>query len=90
MLLFFSHPSEMLPIFYHFPHVLRGIIGFIIMKKLPNSHDMAANMSIPIEEKMHIDKIMHYVLIGAQDALSNYTSMTRKWLIFYFISTLLC
>lgn len=65
MFLFFSHPSEMVPIFYHIPHILRGIIGFILMKKLPSSHDMAANMSIPNDERMNIDKMMNYLLMGA-------------------------
>ena len=48
---------------------------------------MAANMSIPLKEKMPFDRVIHYVLLAAKDALSSFTSLTRMRLFMYFIST---
>ena len=47
-------------------------------------------MSIPPEEKMPIDAIMRYILLAAKDALSDFTSGTRRWLLAYFITTVVC
>ena len=44
-------------------------------------------MSIPNEEKMPFEKIMSYLLLGAQDALKSFTTSTKKLLIVYVIIT---
>lgn len=90
MLLFFTHPTSMVWIWIHFPHVIRGTIGFILMKRLPSSHDMAAQMSIPQNDRLPFEKIMEYILSGAYDALSAFTSVTKKWLCFYLVGTSFC
>ena len=51
---------------------------------------MAANMSIPADEKMPIDATMRYILLAAQDALTDFTSSTKNWLLSYFITTVVC
>jgi hypothetical protein len=57
---------------------------------MPKSHEMAANMSIPPEDKMPFDELIAYIHLAAKDALSDFTSGKRKWLFFYLISTILC
>jgi len=37
-LIFITDPSEMTAIYFHVPHIARGVFGFLIVKKLPNSH----------------------------------------------------
>lgn len=37
-------------IWLHLPHVVRGIIGFRLIKRIPYSHQLAQNISIPAEE----------------------------------------
>jgi hypothetical protein len=50
---------------------------------------MAANVSIPRDEKLPFDKIIEYMLLGAQDALRAFTSSTKIYLIAYFGATIL-
>jgi len=52
MLLFFTDPVEMVYIWFHIFHIVRGAVGLILMKRLPKSHQMASNMSIPKDDKM--------------------------------------
>jgi len=37
-LLFFSDPTEMVYIWFHIFHIVRGAVGLILMKRLPKSH----------------------------------------------------
>ena len=39
---------------------------------------------------MPFEEIMKYVVLAARDSLNAFTSTTKKWLIFYFVSTVLC
>lgn len=47
-------------------------------------------MSIPNEERVTVNSIFNYVSLAAKDALTQFTSQTRKALIFYFATTILC
>jgi len=52
LLLFFSDPEEMYTFWIHIFHIGRGIIGLVITRQMPKPHQMAANMSIPSDEKL--------------------------------------
>jgi hypothetical protein len=90
MLLFFTDPEEMVYIWFHMLHVARGIIGIMLMKRLPKSYQMAQNMSIPQEEKLPFEAIMRYIVLGARDALRDFTEQTKGWLVAYFALTVGC
>lgn len=63
---FFTDPREMGAIFFHLFHIGRGVIGLLIVKKLPNSHDMISEIQIPASEKIPFDNIGRYVITGAK------------------------
>jgi hypothetical protein len=90
VLLFFTDPVEMVYIWYHVAHCLRCIIGLMLYNKIPRSHEMAANMSIPLDDKMSFEKIIHYIQLAARDSLTSFTSSTKHWLLSYFFCTFLC
>lgn len=75
---------------YHFPHILRAANGLYLYFQVPRSHQLAANISIPLEQKLIFDQIAHYLLLGAQDALTAFTSTTKKWLALYVLGTAVC
>jgi hypothetical protein len=85
-----ANVKEMGLLWIHIAHIPRGMVGFIIMKKLPHTHMMAANMSIPENERMPLSVVMNYILKGAKDALDMFTSSTKKWLFLYLLSTIVC
>lgn len=90
LFLFFRDVKEMPLIWLHCPHVLRGLVGYLLMNKLPTSYQMAQQMSIPSNERMPFEKIMGYILGAAKDALNSFTTQTKKYLIFYILLTTAC
>ena len=50
---------------------------------------MAANMSIPLGDQLQFENVMHYVHLGAKDALTAFTSSTKLYLILYLGTTVL-
>ena len=51
---------------------------------------MAANISIPGDQTHSFDSIMHYLKLAARDALTSFTSQSKKWLIGYCVLTFVC
>jgi hypothetical protein len=90
LLLFFTDPTEMVTIWYHIPHIGRGILGLVITKKMPKPHNMAANMSIPADEKLTFEAILGYIVLAARDALRSFAETSRTQLIIYFCFTIFC
>ena len=46
-ILFLGSPSNMGFIWLHVGHLARGLIGFIILGRLPKSHDVVDELDIP-------------------------------------------
>ena len=63
---FFTDPREMVGIFFHLAHLARGVVGILIVKKLPNSHDIISDIPIPVNEKIPFHNIGRYVINGAK------------------------
>ncbi len=82
----------MVYIWFHLGHTFRAFVGLTLYNKIPRSHQMAANISIPPEEGrgLQFAEIMQYMKRGAEDALKDFTSSTNRWLAWYLGSTVLC
>jgi hypothetical protein len=65
-------------------HVIRGIIGILILRGLPLSHEIIKNASIPPDEKMNFDKMFEYLGYAARQALDHFTTKTKTLLKLYF------
>lgn len=81
--IFFTDPREMGAIFLHLVHVVRGVVGFLIVKKMPNSHDMVNEIQIPANEKIPFNNIGRYVITGAKSSASKFEKETAKFLLAY-------
>lgn len=46
-LLFFTDMGHMSAVFIHLLHVVRGVVGGLLVFKMPNTHDMLAEINIP-------------------------------------------
>ena len=88
--IFITDPREMAGIFWHLPHILRGLCGFLIVKKMPNSHDMVNAIDIPKTEKIPFSNISKYVINGAKTSAAKFEKETGKFLLAYFGLTVLC
>jgi hypothetical protein len=90
VLLFFTDATEMVNIWFHIVHIPRAIIGFMLMKKLPKSHQLAANFSIPTDTKVDFNSIMGYLELAARDCLNFFQASTKGYLTSYILLTILC
>ena len=76
-------------IFFHLLHVARGVIGLLIVKKMPNSHDMISEIQIPASEKIPFHNIGRYVITGAKASADKFEKETAKFLLGYTALTVL-
>ena len=81
--IFFTDPREMIGIFWHLPHILRGVCGFLIVKKMPNSHDMINEIQIPNNEKIPFGTIGKYVINSAKSSAAKFRKINTKRSIFF-------
>ena len=51
------------------PHLLRAIVGLLVIKKMPSTHEMVAAISIPPAEKIPFGKIDKFVITGAKESV---------------------
>ena len=55
--LFFASPKRMTGLYFHILHLPRGAVGLILVKIMPNSHDMIKEIRIPSDAKIPFGKI---------------------------------
>ena len=55
--LFLASPKRMAAIYFHTLHLARGVIGIILVKIMPNSHDMLKEIRISPSEKIAFGSI---------------------------------
>ena len=47
LILFFFIPSELMGVWWFLPHLFRGALGLLLLKTLPQTHDIIKNANIP-------------------------------------------
>ena len=60
-ILFISDSGEMAFIWIHLPHIPRALIGFYLLHNIPKSHDLAAQLSIPQDEKLPFEQVISHI-----------------------------
>jgi hypothetical protein len=88
--LFLTSPRMMPSIWLHVLHIPRAAIGGLLVWKMPNTHDMLAESPIPQNDKIPLDEITKYAVLGVQKSLRKFSSAGSKFLIGYFAVTSLC
>jgi hypothetical protein len=53
-LLFCTDVTHMGAVFFHLLHVIRGVVGGLLVFKMPNTHDLLAEINIPKNQKVPI------------------------------------
>jgi hypothetical protein len=57
LILFFIMPSELATVWWFIPHLIRGTIGLLLLKTLPQTHDIIKNANIPPEQRLKSEEI---------------------------------
>jgi hypothetical protein len=90
LILFMSSPNDMAWFWWFILHVPRGIIGLLLVSKLPRTHDIIKTASIPSDDQMSFDDIFSCMNFAAKEALDHFGAMTKKSLRIYLVLTILC
>lgn len=70
------------------PHVLRAVLGLLVIKKMPTMHDMISCVQIKPNEKIALGKIDRVVATGAKESVDLFIQTCGKFLLIYTIVTL--
>jgi hypothetical protein len=62
--LFLTNPKNMPTVWLHTLHVPRAVVGGILVWKMPNTHEMLAECPIPQNEKIPLEEITKYAVMG--------------------------
>ena len=72
------------------PHLVRALLGILIIKKMPTTHEMVNKISIPPSEKIPFSKIGKFVVTGARESIVEFATRAGTFLKLYLIITLVC
>jgi hypothetical protein len=92
-ILFIGSPKNMGYIWLHIGHTARGIIGFILLNRLPKSHDIIDELDIPeTNDGSHytLDSITALLKSSVSKIFIRYIEDCRKWILSYACLTSLC
>lgn len=81
--LFLTNPSRMVGIYFHILHLPRGAVGLILVKVMPNSHDMLKEIRISPDAKIPFGKIADKVMGGAVTCVEQFAGKCSKLLLAY-------
>jgi hypothetical protein len=93
IILFIGSPKNLAFIWLHTGHAARGFIGFILLNRLPKSHDIVDELDIPETKDGS-----HYTLYSITALLKSsvakifigYLETCRKWILTYAFLTSFC
>ena len=64
--IYLEDSSELGSIWFFLPHLARGVIGALIMRGVPKTHEIIKNASFPANQKMKNDDIILYLTRAAK------------------------
>ena len=86
IILFFSSTKNMKKVWFFFPHIPKAIIGFIILKHLPKTHEILNKINFD-EDLIKLEENFKSEFISF---IKNKESSIKKILAFYFILDTIC
>lgn len=66
LFVFFVDAARMGFIWMFIPHLVRAALGLLIVKKMPTTHDLVANVDIAPASKIPFSQVNKYVVTGAK------------------------
>lgn len=81
--------NEMGTIWWFLPHIVKGVIGILLLRTIPKTHEIIKNANIPPNSKLTIEDTFDTLLKSAHTGLDHFTTSMRKYLKIYFGMTVL-
>jgi hypothetical protein len=91
-MLFFAATKSLGIVWMAVFHIPRGVIGAILVGKLPKSHDIVSDLEfddIPAAQ-MSVEKVADKVKFSLSVQFMNMAEENRKWLMLYTVLTGIC
>lgn len=84
--LFISSPSTLALMWFFLPHICRSIVGFVILRNLPNTFQVIENLKD--YENQSLEDIQNQMLMNFKTLLGEHEDKLRPWLTAYFVLTI--
>ena len=88
-ILFVSSPKDMAYIWMHLFHIPRSIIGLLLLKRLPRSHDIVDQLQMP-PGHVSLEQLQTILKDSVSQIFINYTESCRHFLVTYMSLTIVC
>lgn len=89
ILFFLVDSKEMGPIWWFLPHIVKGLIGILLLRAIPKTHEIIKNANIAPNSKLSIEDTFDTLLKSAYTGLDHFTTNMKKNLKIYFGMTIL-
>lgn len=89
-LIFMIDAQRMAFVWMFMPHIFRAIMGLALIKKLPTTHEMVANVNIKPPEKIPFSLIDKVVFRGAIESLEKFQTAAGKLVLIYTLLSAIC
>lgn len=81
--------KEMGSVWWFLPHIVKGVIGILLLRTIPKTHEIIKNANIAPQAKLSIEDTFDTLLKSAHTGLDHFTTSMRKYLKIYFGMTVL-
>ena len=88
--LFLTAPKNMPSIWLHVLHIPRAALGGVLVWKMPNTHDMLSECPIPQNDKIPLEEITKYAVMGINSSIKKFSVTGRRLLLAYSLISALC
>jgi len=89
-MIFMPDAKEMVGVFYHIMHIFRGLVGLLVVRKLPTLSAMVEDIPATSTEKVPFDKICKFLEQGASQSAEKFEKAAGSFLKIYFLLTIIC
>lgn len=85
---FFIDAAHMALVWMFIPHIVRAILGLLVIKKMPTMNDMVSCVTIPPNEKIPLGKIDRFFATSAKESIDLFMQSCGKLLLVYTLLSL--
>lgn len=93
LLLFFADTGEMGGQWLHLLHIVRALVGLLLVKKLPTSHEITKQLNLKTfgnDSKLTFEEIKDFLFKALQESVINFSNTCGTLLTTYMAITCFC
>ena len=89
LVLWFTHIRRLASVWCHFLHLPRSLLGFYLISRMPNTHDLIQNINFGANEKIEIETLGQQVITAVTSQTNLLVSNNKKQFNLYILLSVL-